>query len=113
MIVPLNKIGFSWEGHKSALWWLGLLYRRPKEFRESLEEICLRENIVVLFKILLQFLPYLILFVVLGRVLIYDIIGLEAKITLTSLIDILFFHSKQIAFGIASGIAVGIVYGIP
>jgi len=66
MIVPLNKIGFSWEGHKSALWWLGLLYRRPKEFRESIEAFSLRESIFVFFKILLPFLPYLILFVILG-----------------------------------------------
>jgi len=54
MIVPLNKIGFSWEGHKSALWWLGLLYRRPKEFRESIEAFSLRESIFVFFKIFLS-----------------------------------------------------------
>ncbi len=112
MIVPLNKFGFSREGHKSTLWWLGLLYRRPKEFRESLEGLSLRESIVVSFKILLHFLPYLILFVILGRVLIYGVIGLEAKITLTSPTDILFFHSKQIAVGIVFGIAVGIAVGI-
>ena len=75
MSTPLNKIGFSWEGHKSALWWLGLLYRRPKEFRESLEVLSLRESIFVFFKILLTFLTYIILFVILARALIYGIIA--------------------------------------
>ena len=31
--VPLDKLGlWGWRNHKSALWWLGLLYRRPREF---------------------------------------------------------------------------------
>ncbi len=108
MIVPLNKIGFSREGHKSALWWLGLLYRRPKEFRESLEGLSLRESIFVFFKILLPFLTYSILFVILVRALIY---GITQK-TLPSIIDILFIYIKSIAVGIGGGIAFGIGFGI-
>ena len=108
MIVPLNKIGFSWEGYKSALWWLGLLYRRPKEFRESLEGLSLRESIFVFFKILLPFLTYSILFAILVRALIY---GITQK-TLPSIIDILFIYIKSIAVGIGGGIACGITFGI-
>src|SRR3989339_1284995 len=115
MIVPLNKIGFSWEGYKSALWWLGLLYRRPKEFRESLEGLSLRESIFVFFKILLPFLTYIILFVILVRALIYGTVYHETQKALPSIINIslLFrFYIKPIALGIVGGFASGIAFSI-
>src|SRR3989304_2912722 len=123
MIVPLNKIGFSWEGYKSALWWLGLLYRRPKEFRESLEGLSLRESIFVFFKILLPFLTYIILFIILVRALIYGTVYHETQKAVPSIIDIsLLFNIyirpiaagivSVIGFGIASGIRRRIVFGI-
>jgi hypothetical protein len=31
--------GFSWFHFRAAAWWLGLLYRRPKHFREALESL--------------------------------------------------------------------------
>lgn len=30
---PLDQIGFGLRDHKAALWWLGLLYRRPKSLK--------------------------------------------------------------------------------
>ena len=35
----LTDIGFSWRGHCAALWWLGLLYRKPDEFQEAFKKI--------------------------------------------------------------------------
>lgn len=112
MTVPLNKTGFSWEGHKSALWWLGVLYRRSggSMLQNRYIWISSREFVVGIF---LHFLPYLILLTILGRVLIYGIIGFEAETTSTAFIDILFFHGKQIALGIASGTAVGFLFAGP
>jgi hypothetical protein len=34
---PLDKIVLTWRDHKSALWWLGLLYRRPVQFQNALK----------------------------------------------------------------------------
>lgn len=48
---PLDQIGFGWDDHKSALSWLGLLFRQPSLFEEKLEstasEIKLRVGILL------------------------------------------------------------------
>ena len=34
----------GWFDFRAAGWWLGLLYRRPKHFREALEELPKHED---------------------------------------------------------------------
>src|SRR3954447_24400006 len=40
----LTYIGFSWRSHRTALWWLWMLYRRPLEFHRQIS--ILKWNII-------------------------------------------------------------------
>ncbi len=110
---PLDKIRlFSWQDHKSALWWLGLLYRRPKQFREALEKLSLKISIVTCFQLWLHFLPYFIVLSILGRVLLFGIFGVETVKEFNGTIAILTYHIGEIFFGILGGFLAIIVGGI-
>ncbi len=37
--LPLEQIGLRGRHHRSALWWLGILYRRPQQLRKALEAL--------------------------------------------------------------------------
>jgi hypothetical protein len=37
--LPLEQIGLRGRHHRSALWWLGILYRRPQQIQEALEAL--------------------------------------------------------------------------
>lgn len=111
--VSLNKAKFSWEGHKSVLCWLGLLYRRPEAFRKDVENLSLRESIFVYFKIWLHSLPYIsLLIITVSVILISAILWLGSNDSLTSTSDILFSHINQVAKGIVFGIVDGFFGGI-
>ncbi len=110
---PLDKIGLRWRDHKSALWWLGLLYRRPTQFQESGKNLPRLKSLKVAFELYLHALIYIVVLCILGRLVIFGLFGIAAeRETLTTLGEIINFHLYQIAFGIAVGIAVGIAGGI-
>ncbi len=110
---PLAKIRlFSWQDHKSALWWLGLLYRRPVSLREIAKKLSWKEAILINIRFWLHFLPYLILISIVGRIFRFGILNTEISNELTSTAEILLYHAKQIAFGIVFGILGGIGGGI-
>jgi hypothetical protein len=50
----------AWRDHKSALWWLGLLYRRPQRFREELEQLSRRRTLWAGLLVLAHALPYVL-----------------------------------------------------
>lgn len=37
--MPLERLRFGWRSQMSALWWLGILYRRPAELGDRLATI--------------------------------------------------------------------------
>lgn len=65
--VPLGEFQLSPGRHRSALWWLGLLYRKPQEFRERLSDLPWRRQLVVGAWLYLHALPYLLVLIGLGR----------------------------------------------
>jgi hypothetical protein len=58
---PLDQIGLHWRDHKSALWWLALLYRRPVQFQEALQPSAPRSQLRIGLLFLLHALPYAVL----------------------------------------------------
>jgi hypothetical protein len=113
---PLLQIRLRWSDHQHALWWLGLLYRRPRVFAEALEGGTARQKLGAGLRIVAHVVPYMVLLCVLGRLLLYGVLGLSPLPPLTTFADILTIHgapiARWIAIGIAMGIAIGIAFGI-
>ncbi len=69
--LPLEQIGWNWESHKLALWWLGLLYRKPAQFNDNLDTIIQKQGyqkiIFSSVKLLYHFIPWMILFIIICR----------------------------------------------
>jgi hypothetical protein len=106
--VPLEELGWSWQDHKSALWWLGLLYRCPDQFPQSLAGVSRSQEIFTVIRLWVHFLPYLVGICVLGRLFAIGALGLSLSRPFGGLSDALYLH----AMGVAVGIVVGIVGGI-
>jgi len=73
-MTPLAEIGW-FRHHISALWWLGLLYRRPNQFIAELEKDrtgSLWGRFVSVFRLYLHLLPYAVLTITTGRLLFKD-----------------------------------------
>ena len=102
---PLCQIRLRWRDHRSALWWLGLLYRRPAQFRGALETCSMPHKLISASCLWLHSLPYVLSLSVIGR---YLVFGSAAGIT----VGIAGGIAGGIAVGIAGGIAVGIAAGI-
>lgn len=60
--LPLGDIGFGWHSHKSALWWLWLIYRRPSQFETALDRLPLRKQLSAVFVLWVHGLPYVLAF---------------------------------------------------
>jgi hypothetical protein len=107
--IPLNKMGLSWRDHKSALWWLGLLYRRPAKFRESLTKLPGRKAVMSGFLLWFHSLPYIIALNIIGRLFIFGWLKFQTENHSSGLI---IFHATQSVSGICLGIILGISLGL-
>ncbi len=100
--------------HLSALWWLGLLFRRPRPVDEALKALPRSRAIAGGLILFLHALPWLALTAALGRLVLFVMLGLEpaSPASLKGGLSAFVWHLQQIAFGIAVGIAFGIAVGI-
>lgn len=114
---PFEEIRWSWQGHKAALWWLGLLYRRPSRFVAALESGSWRQQLTVAALLWLHSLPYCLILASAGRWVLFGWLGLELRTDSRDLIDglnpllssPLSRHLYEIASGIAAATAIEIV----
>jgi len=109
---PLDKIGLRWHDHKSALWWLGLLYRRPAQFENTLESFSKSKSLQIAFFLYLHSLIYIILVIVVGQYIIFVLLKISMKDSLTISLETLNSPAMKLTFGIVSAIAGGIIVGI-
>jgi hypothetical protein len=124
-LIPLDQLGFGWRSHKSAMWWLGLLYRRPKQIYEKLEQMPRLAAVRAGFSIYWHTLPYLILLCIIVRFIIFGILGVQPDSDNPNLFSHVFNTPTVIASGIviyisfcisgvfAGSMAVGVIFGIP
>src|ERR1700732_1857784 len=68
--LPLASIRLRWSNHLSALRWLGLLYRRPRQFQAALSTCSVREQLVTAFWLLVHSAPYVLVFPAAGWLLV-------------------------------------------
>jgi|GEM_PF-5021709 len=66
MPVPPGEIGLRLRHHRSALGWLGLLYRRPVQFKATLAGLRPVAQLTAGGLLCLHILPYLVLVTALG-----------------------------------------------
>lgn len=93
---PLDKIGLRWRDHKSALWWLGLLYRKPKKFANFLDQLCHRSALRVGFFLLLHMLIYVVTIIVVGRLFLFEVLKAPIQEKFNDSFEIFIFHSSKI-----------------
>ena len=104
---PLDKIGLRWRDHKSALWWLGLLYRRPVEFYKALRVLPKRDQFLFAFRLYCHHIVYLFLLFAFGKSFLFKILRIITFVEINFSYDFLFFH----IFGIIGGIILGLIAG--
>ena len=104
---PLHELRLRARDHKHALWWLALLYRKPRLFHQALQAGTRAQQFGVGLRLEVHALPYVVLLCVLGRVLLFGVFGLPTRPSTTTLDALLRFHLAEIAGAIAIGIAVG------
>lgn len=105
MFTPLDKIGLHWRDHKSALWWLGLLYRRPFQFNEATKGLPFLSAL----QFYLHISPYILLVCIVTRLIIFDLLKLPTSEILLSWIEIIWFHLSKITIGVIIGFAILII----
>jgi len=112
-VIARSLADLKWWDHRSALWWLGLLYRRPYQFRKALAGLPPRRAFAASGLILGHALPHLVILACVLRWLLFswldpspqhppplaDLPGAEVR-------------ARALFDGIASAIALGIAFGI-
>ena len=115
--LPLEQLGLRVQDHRSALWWLGILYRRPQQFRKQLEILprlqALRVGGVLYLYALLHMVVLMIVLGILDHWVLFGVLGLEfANVALGVVLGVVGGIAVGIAVGIVGGITFGITDGI-
>lgn len=108
--LPLKQIGLRWRDHRSALWWLGILYRRPQYLRQVLEALPNLRILLAISVLYLHILPYIVVLGIIGRFTFFYIFELELKEPIpTKLSEIIFTQAGFLVSGILDGIIIAII----
>ncbi len=102
MAVPLGELTLRPRHHLSALWWLGLLYRRPLEVVRTLEGLSCQGALLSGACLLAHALPWTFAIAFLGRMLLMRLAGADGN---------LIFGSTSGALDFTRGFAIGIAFG--
>ena len=89
----------GWFDFRAAAWWLGLLYRRPKHFREALEALpkmrMLRAGVILMTHALI----YAIFIAAAGRLLLFGGFGLSLQESASNGSPLFLAHAMVLASG--------------
>src|SRR5262245_24523681 len=110
--VPLDQIGFNWISHKSALWWLGLLYRRHAKIEIGLKSVSRFEGLRIGSMLWFHSLPYIGAICVLARFVMFNLLDLHRNPIAPGHANELLFHFYAIVGGIVMGMVLGMAIGI-
>jgi len=110
--LPLDHIRISLRDHKSARWYLGLLYCRPDCFKKPLDGFSLRNSLSVALSLWFHALPYLLCLCILGRFVIFGLLDLPIDQPSAGPWNIIYFHAGRITYGLTVGIIYGLAVGL-
>lgn len=108
----LEKLRWNWRDHKSVLWWLGILYRRPLWFLRAWARLHHLKTVNVIFFIYLNALPYIFLLCVIAQLLIIELLKIPLKEILGTHEQTIFAYLSDVISGILIGIVSGSFIGI-
>ena len=105
--IPLGELRLWPSHHRSALWWLGLLYRRPRAVEQALREATRRGALASAAILFAHALPWMLLAVVLGRFLLFVVLipPMAMSPIEAGMLPLTIAHVRGVAVGIAVGIA--------
>ncbi len=108
--LPLEQIGPTWRHHCSALWWLALLYRRPREFHRDLLPLPQWSVVRVGLVLFLHALPYILLIDVLGRLILFRMLVVPPgrAISLGTLGEVALVVALMTVVGFGIGFFIGV-----
>lgn len=78
-LIPLDQLGFGWRSHKSAMWWLWLIYARPREFHQAFVNFSSISGFGTVIRLLLQALPYIIALTALCQFIVFDLLNFPVR----------------------------------
>ena len=108
--LPLEQIGLRGRHHRSALWWLGILYRRPQYLQQVLEALPRLRILLAISVLYLHTLPYIVVLGIIGRFIFFCTFELELKEPIpTKLSEIIFAQAKFLVGGILDAIIIAII----
>ncbi len=109
--LPLTEIRLDWRGHRSALWWVGLLYRKPRAVEQAEASLSRGQRAAAVLRIYLHATPYLLIASALGRWLLFGVFDPERK-AVFGVTEGFWYHAGGLAFGLAVGLAFGLAFGL-
>ena len=111
--LPLECIGLRWRNHRSALWWMGVLYRRPQQLAKRLAALPKWRALCVGGILYLHILPYLVILSIIGRLIWFGALDIELHgYQPTEWSTLILLHRAFLIKGITKGITFGIFGGI-
>ena len=102
----------SWYNHKSALWWLFILYSHPNKFKDKLNELPKLKMFSTALLLYLHILPYIICLFILGRLTIFWLLSFPTDLEQMDQLSPLLSHGYKIITGLCLGLSLGIAMGI-
>ena len=100
----LNQIRSHWRDHLSVLQWLEVLYRHPQQLKEQLVRLSRRQVFCVGSIFYLHMLPYIVIIAIIGRFLLFGVLGMELQGQLPSdWSTLILLHGTCLAKGISFG----------
>lgn len=110
----LEELSFGWSGHRAALWWLGVLYRRPQRLRAALEPLNRGRQLLAGGWLVAHAFPWAFLLAFVGRVVAFEALGLPTDLELpktATLGDHALWSLRGVVISIAGGLTGGIPFG--
>lgn len=112
--VPLGELRLRPGHHRSALWWLGLLYRRPNRLQANMSALSRLARLRAGVTLCLHGLPWLFLLIFTIQTFLFfglDLPGMGAPVR-GDLLDLTLWQLSILALVMAGGIAAGIAVGM-
>src|SRR4051794_27154897 len=101
MVLPINEAVLSWRHHSAVLWWLGLLYRRPKQLQQALLEFSWTRVVSVGLALYIYVLLYMATAILIAHLIIFTLglVYIGTNYNIHSSIDIIY---NFIFFGVST-----------
>lgn len=108
-IVSLNELSLKYRHHRSAMWWLGLLYRQPDRFERALGVMGYGQSFATACRLFIHQTPYMLITCCISRWAIFELLDVASLLSRPSnVMGTLQFHVTSLLTGVSVGLVIGI-----